>query len=223
MGKISKFKRNNKEKKGKLQDLFGEDVCLLDKVMDALSNSLNAFCEEDAEGKKKYADQVIKIEDAQDQIRDEIIARIFGTESMVFSRPDRMRMVTAMDRIVGQGKKVAHDLMVYNPDPVLRELAIHLAAIGKQIAKMGTMTKVMMDQFFDDFDKAIETCIKINEARHVVRDRKSEFFTTLYQIKPVYYDFRFYAELMNNLTEVANRMEHFADFIYGLIAKYSTF
>ena len=102
-------------------------------------------------------------------------------------------------------------------------MGVHIEAIGKKTAVIGKMTDRLVTEFFHNFDNAIETCIKINEARHEVRDRKLEFFKSLYEINPDYREFRFYGELMNNLAEVTNRMEHFADYIYGLIAKYSTF
>ena len=224
MGKISNYKNGKKkEKKGKLKALFLQDACLLEKAMDNMAKSIDGFIENDAESKEKYANLVIEIEDEQDHYRDEIITRIFGSESMVFSRPDRMKIVTALDRMVGKAKQIAHDLLVYSPEDVIRELGSHLKAIGGTISKMGTMTKLLVNQFFEDFDESIETCIKLNEARHSVRAREMEFLKALYLIKPPHYDFRYYAELVNNLTIVSNGMEHFADYIYGLIAKYSTF
>ncbi|MHA1675428.1 MAG: DUF47 domain-containing protein [Promethearchaeota archaeon] len=223
MGKLSNFKKRNKETKGNLQDLFIHDAKLLESSLESLNLALIAFCNEDLEQRKHYGQIVIGLENEQDTCRDDIIARIFGTESMVFSRPDRMSIVTAMDRIVGQAKKVIFDLEVYTPEQIIRELGVHLEAIGKKTANIGKMTNLLVTEFFHNFDNAIETCIKINEARHGVRDRKLEFFKALYEIKPDYREFRFYAVLMNNLAEVTNRMEHFADYIYGLIAKYSTF
>ena len=223
MGKLKNYKKKNKELKGKLQDLFIRDACLLEDALEAMECALTSFCSYDIERSKRYSKACIDLEDEQDHCRDEIISRIFGTESMVFSRPDRMRMVTAMDRIVGQAKKVMFDLEVYIPENVLRELSVHIEAVGKKTAQIGKMVNKLVAQFFDNFDKAIEISIKINEARHVVRERKMEYFKALYSIKPDYRDFRFYAELMNNLAEVTNRMEHFADYIHGLIAKYSTF
>jgi len=223
IGKLKNNKKKRKELKGSLQDLFTYDAKLLEMALTSLSEALVAFCAEDNEQKKHFSKKVIELEDDQDQCRDDIISRIFGAESMVFSRPDRMRMVTAMDRIVGQAKKVIFDIDVYTPDLVIRELATHIEAIGKKTALIGKMVRKLVDQFFHNFDHAIETCVQINEARHGVRERKLEFFKALYAVKPDYRDFRFYAELMNNLAEVTNRMEHFADYIYGLVAKYSTF
>jgi predicted phosphate transport protein (TIGR00153 family) len=224
LGKIANYKNGKKkDKKGKLKSLFLQDACLLEKAMDNMAKSIFAFVENDSETKKAYANEVIKIEDEQDQCRDEIITRIFGSESMVFSRADRMKIVTALDRMVGNAKQIAHHLLIYSPDDVIRELGAHLKAIGVTIAKMGNMTKTLVNQFFDDFDESIETCIKLNEARHGVRSREMEFLTALYTIKPPHFDFRYYAELVNGLTDVSNGMEHFADYIYGLIAKYSTF
>ena len=223
MGKLSNYKKKNKELKGKLQDLFITDARLLEDALGAMKCALTAFCAYDMDRKQRYSNQCIALEDEQDHCRDEIISRIFGSESMVFSRPDRMRMVTAMDRIVGQAKKVMFDLEVYTPKETIRELSVHIEAVGKKTAKIGKMVNQMLAQFFDNFDEAIATSIKINEARHVVRERKLEFFKALYFIKPEYHEFRFYAELMNNLAEVTNRMEHFADYIHGLVAKYSTF
>ena len=209
--------------KGNLQDLFIHDAKLLEMALESLSEALVAFCAQDQAQKKHFSIKVIELEDEQDHCRDEIIKRIFGSESMVFSRPDRMRMVTAMDRIVGQAKKVIFDIDVYSPESIIRELGTHIEAIGKKTALIGKMSKNLVDQFFHNFDSAIETCVQINEARHGVRERKLEFFKALYEIKPDYRDFRFYAELMNNLAEVTNRMEHFADYLYGLVAKYSMF
>ena len=223
IGKLNNNKKKKKELKGSLQDLFVRDAELLEMSLDSLHEALIAFCAEDQVQKKHFSKKVIELEDEQDQCRDEIISRIFGAESMVFSRPDRMRMVTLMDRIVGQAKKVIFDIDVYSPKSIIRELGTHIEAIGNKTALIGKMTKKLLGQFFHNFDHAIETCVQINEARHGVRERKLEFFKALYEIKPDYRDFRFYAELMNNLAEVTNRMEHFADYIYGLVAKYSTF
>ena len=223
IGKSNNNKKKKKELKGSLQDLFTYDSKLLGMALTSLSEALIAFCAEDQEKKKHFSKKVIELEDDQDQCRDDIISRIFGAESMVFSRPDRMRMVTAMDRIVGQAKKVIFDIDVYTPDSIIRELGTHIEAIGKKTDLIGKMVGKLVEQFFHNFDHAIETCVQINEARHGVRERKLEFFKALYDIKPDYRDFRFYAELMNNLAEVTNRMEHFADYIYGLVAKYSNF
>jgi len=223
IGKLKNLKKKNKELKGSLQDLFIHDAKLLEMSLESLSEALTAFCADDKELKDHFSKKVIELEDEQDQCRDEIISRIFGKESMVFSRPDRMRMVTAMDRIVGQAKKVIFDIDVYSPKLVIRELGSHIEAIGKQTALIGKMSNKLIDQFFQNFDHTIETCIQINEARHGVRERKLEFFKALYEIEPDYRDFRFYAELINNLAEVTNRMEHFADYIYMLVAKYSAF
>ncbi len=223
MGKIANYKKKNIEKQGKLQELFVEDAILLEKALNSMNSSLKSYCCNEFEQSLQFCKETIKIEEMQDSLRDEIISRIFGSESMVFSRPDRMRIVTALDRIVGQAKKVVHSLDIYIPENFDRELVSHILAISDKIADMGKMTKEITIEFFLDFDTAIETCIKINETRHGVRERKSEFFKSLYLIRPPYYEFRFFAELMDCLAEVSNRMEHFADFVYGLIAKYSTF
>lgn len=224
LGKISNYTNGKKkEKKGKLKSLFLQDALMLEKAMNYMAKSISGFVENDSDTKEKYANFVIELEDEQDQLRDDIIARIFGSESMVFSRPDRMQIVTALDRMVGMAKQIANDLLIYSPDDVIRELGAHLLAIAATIAKMGSMTNVLVNQFFDDFHESIETCVKLNEARHGVRTRETEFLRALYVIKPPHYDFRYYAELVNNLTDVSNGMEHFADYIYGLIAKYSSF
>lgn len=223
MGKIANLKKKGKHLQGKLEDLFLADASMLESALEAMATALIAFCDEDHDKKDRFSQITIDIEEDQDQCRDDIIARIFGADSMVFSRPDRMRMVTAMDRIVGQAKSVVFDLAVYTPEKTLPELNIHIIAIAEQTHQIGKITNSMISQFFDNFDEAIESCIKINEARHIVRQRKLEFFKVLYRLKLPNPDFRFYAELMNNLVDVVNRMEHFADYIYGLIVKYSTF
>ena len=126
MGKIANFKKKSKKKDGSLQDKFIEDAGLLESALEAMATALSAFCENDVDKKQRFSQIVIDIEEDQDQCRDEIIARIFGSESMVFSRPDRMRMVTAMDRIVGQAKKVVFDLEVYHPPEITQGLTIHV-------------------------------------------------------------------------------------------------
>ena len=78
---------------------------------------------------------------------------------MVFSRPDRMRMVTAMDRIVGQAKKVIFDIDVYSPELVIRELGTHIEAIGSKTALIGKMTKKLLEQFFHNFDHLLHIWI----------------------------------------------------------------
>ena len=153
MGKISNFKNKNKERKGKLQDLFMIDSKLLNDALEAMSKALTAFSAEDQERMRRYGKNCISLENEQDHVRDDIISRIFGTESMVFSRPDRMRMVTAMDRIVGQAKKVVFDLEVFTPKVVLRELSVHIDAIGKKTMNIGIMVNELVHRFFEDFDE----------------------------------------------------------------------
>jgi len=226
MAKLFKKKENGngtkKEKKGKLQEMFFEDADLLDDALSMANQAITAFFSGEAENAEKWAREMIRIEDEQDHLRDAIIQRLFGSESMVFSRPDRMRLITAMDRIVGQAKKTCHDILIYTP-VMIPELIGHILFISKKVAEIGTKTKKLVYALFDDFEEAIEISIRINEARHGVRDRKAEFFKQLYNFPPDYVNFRFYAEFMILMTEIVNRMEHFADYIFGIVNKYSHF
>jgi uncharacterized protein Yka (UPF0111/DUF47 family) len=226
MAKFFKKKENGngtkKEKKGKLQEMFFEDADLLDDALNMTNRAITAFFSGEAENAAKWARDMIKIEAEQDDLRDAIIQRLFGNESMVFSRPDRMRLITAMDRIVGQAKKTCLDIQIYTPKFV-PELIGHLLYISSKVAEIGTRTKKLVYALFDDFDEAITLCVQINTARHAVRDRKQEFFKHLYNNPPGSPDFRFYAEFMILMTEIVNRMEHFADYIFGIVNKYSHF
>ena len=219
------FKKNEKKKKeekGKLQELFFKDADLLDDALNMMNRAITAFYTGDAENADRWAREMIKIEDEQDHLRDAIIQRLFGNESMVFSRPDRMRLITAMDRIVGQAKKTCLDIQIYTPKFV-PELTGHLLFISSKVAEIGTRTKKLVYALFDDFNEAIKLCIQINTERHDVRERKQEYFRQLYNNPPDYVDFRYYAEFMILMTEIVNRMEHFADYVFGIINKYSHF
>ncbi|TFH30222.1 MAG: hypothetical protein E4G98_02465 [Promethearchaeota archaeon] len=53
-GKLSNYKKKNKESKGKLQDLFIEDAELLQSALDSMNLALIAFCSEALERQNHY-------------------------------------------------------------------------------------------------------------------------------------------------------------------------
>ncbi|MCP4763196.1 MAG: DUF47 family protein [archaeon] len=214
------MKKDNKiEKKSKLQDLFNKDAELLEEIINSMAKSMDAFCKGN-DDLNKHIEQTIQSEKKQDRLREEILDRLFGRETMVFSRPDRLKMVNQMDDVADKAETIVRRLQMYKPNPQ-KELIEGINWMGKKIGIIGSKLKELIIAVFNDFNKAKPFITEINDLRREIRSKEYELLNILFKVKPDYADFVFFEDMITNLTKVANNAEDFSDDIYGLICKYT--
>lgn len=203
-----------------LQELFNIMATLTEKALNSMSTAVSAFCQGNNKDMNLNIDETIKTEKAQDRVREDIMLRLFGRETMTFSRMDRLRIVSKLDGIVDKAESVVRKLRMHKPEPI-KELYEGIKWLGMEAASIGQYLKELIIAIFEDFDKGKELIIKIEDIRREVRNREYELLTKLYELQPEYADFIFLGGLIDNLTGISNVVEDFSDEIYSLICKYT--
>lgn len=203
-----------------LQELFNIMATLTEKALNSMSTAVSAFCQGNNKDMNLNIDETIKTEKAQDRVREDIMLRLFGRETMTFSRMDRLKIVSKLDGIVDKAESVVRKLRMHKPEPI-KELYEGIKWLGMEAASIGQYLKELIIAIFEDFDKGKELIIKIEDIRREVRNREYELFTKLYELQPEYADFIFLGGLIDNLTGISNVVEDFSDEIYSLICKYT--
>lgn len=203
-----------------LQELFNIMANLTEKALNSMSTAVSAFCQGNNKDMNLNIDETIKTEKAQDRVREDIMLRLFGRETMTFSRIDRLRIVSKLDGIVDKAESVVRKLRMHKPEPI-KELYEGIKWLGMEAASIGQYLKELIIAIFEDFDKGKELIIKIEDIRREVRNREYELLTKLYELQPEYADFIFLGGLIDNLTGISNVVEDFSDEIYSLICKYT--
>lgn len=208
------------QKVPKIQNLFNEMAELTEKALNSMAAAVSAFCEGKNKDMSSHIEETIQIEKTQDRIREDILHRLFGRETMVFSRTDRLKIVKKLDEVVDKAESVVRKLRMHKPEPI-KDLYEGIIWLGMEAASLGKHLKELIIAIFEDFDKGKTLIIKISDIRREVRNREYELLTKLYDLKPVYSDFIFLGELIDNLTSISNIIEDFSDEIYSLICKYT--
>lgn len=203
-----------------LQELFNIMANLTEKALNSMSTAVSAFCQGNNKDMNLNINETIKTEKAQDRVREDIMLRLFGRETMTFSRIDRLRIVSKLDGIVDKAESVVRKLRMHKPEPI-KELYEGIKWLGMEAASIGQYLKELIIAIFEDFDKGKELIIKIEDIRREVRNREYELLTKLYELQPEYADFIFLGGLIDNLTGISNVVEDFSDEIYSLICKYT--
>lgn len=203
-----------------LQELFNIMANLTEKALNSMSTAVSAFCQGNNKDMNLNINETIKTEKAQDRVREDIMLRLFGRETMTFSRMDRLRIASKLDEIVDKAESVVRKLRMHKPEPI-KELYEGIKWLGMEAASIGQYLKELIIAIFEDFDKGKELIIKIEDIRREVRNREYELLTKLYELQPEYADFIFLGGLIDNLTGISNVVEDFSDEIYSLICKYT--
>lgn len=217
---MKKKEKNPDLKKEKIQSLFNKAADLTEKALNSMAAAVSAFCQGKDKDMNSYIEETIQTEKEQDRVREDIMLRLFGRETMVFSRTDRLKIVKKLDGIVDKAESIVRKLRMHKPEPI-KELYEGINWLGMKAASIGRHLKDLIIAIFEDFDKGKKLIIKISDIRREVRNREYELLTKLYDLQPEYYDFIFLGDLINNLTTISNIIEDFSDEIYGLICKYT--
>jgi predicted phosphate transport protein (TIGR00153 family) len=210
-----------KEKQRKsMRELFYDNVDLLNQAFQAMSEAVQAYYHKKPGLVKEKAEETIRLEKAQDRLREELVARIFSKETMVFSRPDRLNLVESMDKLCDEAEIVVRKLLQYSPEPPA-EIGAGLEEMAVNTAKIGEELKGLIRAVLEDFSKGDAYIDRITDIRREVRDRHWELLNKLYEIKPDPLDFIYFENLIKSIAKTADRVEEFGDKIHGLLCKYA--
>ncbi len=211
----------SKKKKGKsLRELFIELSSLTKEAFSMMKNAVLAYVEGNFKLAEEGAEKTIAIEKKQDRIKEEIFARIFSRETMVFSRSDRIFVVENIDKITDQIELVAQKLLLYETEIIepLQEGIKELAILNEQI---GEKVHEMVLNVLDDFEEAKKNITQITDLRRTVREKRWELQKMNYHFHDDFMSFRYVETLIKYLMEAADRAEIFADRVFVLINKYA--
>ncbi|MHA1746807.1 MAG: DUF47 domain-containing protein [Promethearchaeota archaeon] len=210
-----------KEKQRKsMRDLFYENVDVLNQAFQAMSEAVQAYYHKKPELVKEKAEETIRLEKAQDRLREELVARIFSKETMVFSRPDRLNLVESMDKLCDEAEIVVRKLLQYSPVPP-GEIGAGLEEMAINTAKIGDELKGLIHAVLEDFSKGDAYIERITDIRRDVRDKHWVLLNQLYELRPDPLDFIYLENLIKSIAKTADRVEEFGDKIHGLLCKYA--
>lgn len=184
-----------------------------------MNNAIYALCDGKTKEIKKYCEATVIAEKEADRIFEEISARLFSREVMVFSRGDRLYIAKHIEQVIDAAEIVARRLLIHKPKtfPDLSEMLKDVAAKAKNI---GQILRKVIIKIFDDFDEAERLVNQIQDIRRDARDVENQFLEKLYEFKPEYEDFIFYDQIIKKTLSAINKAENFGDGIRGLIWKY---
>jgi uncharacterized protein Yka (UPF0111/DUF47 family) len=167
----------------------------------------------------RNAGLIKRIERESDQIHDEVIQRMYGRETLVFSRQDRLVLIEAMDNIIDEADSTMRRIMSYYPRPQegLNEI---FHDIADQISILGSVSKELILLLFTSFKKAEEKILEIEEIRRVLRKKEFELLKTLYRINPPMPEILYYDRTIRKLAKIPASAKKLASEIRKLIYKY---
>jgi uncharacterized protein Yka (UPF0111/DUF47 family) len=209
-----------KKEKTSIQDLFYEDAEITAKALSKLSDAIHAFCIDDYDAMRVYSEETITLEKRQDRLNDTIIARMFGKETMVFSRPDRIFIVKELDKVVDRAEFAVRKMLLYHPNPN-KDINLILDEMSFLINNIGALVEQMIKEVFTDFDTAKNTIIQITDLRREVRRLNWTGLERIFSSELPPMEFRYYETIFMQIAKVADKAEEFADDIFELICKYT--
>ncbi len=206
-----------------MRDLFIETSSLTKCAFETMRNAVLAYVEGNFDLAKKEADITIATEKKQDRVKEEVFARMFSRETMVFSRADRIQIIENIDKITDKIEIVVRKLLLYQVDikAPLKEEIKELAELNNQIGKE---VHEMVIAVLDDFEKARVHITEITNLRRNVREKQWKLQKMNYDYHDIQEDFlafRYTETLIKYLMETADRAEIFADRVFILINKYA--
>ncbi|TFG20006.1 MAG: DUF47 family protein [Promethearchaeota archaeon] len=209
-----------KKEKTSLQDLFNEDAEITAKALHKLSEAIHAFCEDDYDTMRAFSEETITLEKRQDRLNETIISRMFGKETMVFSRPDRIFIVKELDKVVDRAEFAVRKMLLFHPKPN-DEINLILDEMSLLVKDIGASVEQMIKQVFNDFGTAKNTIVQITDLRREVRRLNWTGLEKIFSSELPSMEFRYYETIFMQILKVADTAEQFADSIFELICKYT--
>jgi uncharacterized protein Yka (UPF0111/DUF47 family) len=169
---------------------------------------------------RSFSEETITLEKRQDRLNETIIARMFGRETMVFSRSDRIFIVKELDKIVDRAEFAVRKLLLYRPSPN-KEINLIMDEMSSLIKNIGAQLEQMIKEVFNDFEAAKTTTVQITDIRREVRRLNWTGLEKIFSSKLPPIEFRYYETIFMQIAKVADKAEEFSDNIFELICKYT--
>jgi len=217
--KKNKNKEEKKPRKVKMQELFIQAAKNVELTLNYMHDAIYALSDDNMEEVKKFCDLTVEIEKSADRIFEQISARMFTREVMVFSRADRLYLAKHIEQVIDAAETVAKRILIYKPKlfPELNEMLKDAASKGKEIGQY--LTEALI-KIFDDFNETEKLADQIQKTRREARDIEYDFLGKLYKLKTEYPDFVYYDQLIKKILSTINKAENFGDGLRGLVWKY---
>jgi len=215
---VNIFSRKKYEKT--LRELFIDISEITKKAFETMTSAIVAYVDGDFEIAEKEAEKTIKLEKKQDRVKEELFARLYTRESMVFSRSDRILIIENIDKITDKIEIVVRKLTL-DQQKIESKLGEGIKEIASLNSQIGIEVHEMVMSVLDDFKKAEKHITHITDLRRTIREKKWELQKLNYDVQKDFLAFRYVESLIKDLVEAANRAEIFADRIFILIHKYT--
>ncbi|UYP48189.1 hypothetical protein NEF87_004474 [Candidatus Lokiarchaeum ossiferum] len=209
-----------KAKKKKLQDLYYDGADKIEFALESMYKTIVALCEGNASQMESYAQDTILAEKKSDQIHDQIIDRLFSRESLVFSREDRLFLISQMDEVVDKAEDVVRRGTIYFPTLVPPKLIPRLISICEKGKIIGTLLKKAIKAVFTDFNEASNYLNLIEKNRREAKRDDLYVLKILYDLNLGTRNFMYFDRLIHNIMKTIDTANTFADGIHRLIVKY---
>jgi uncharacterized protein Yka (UPF0111/DUF47 family) len=205
--------------KRKLQELYGMMADRVEITLGYLRDAVLAICHNDPAALDQSAKQISAAESESDRIHDEVIRRMHSSETLVFSRQDRLQLIALTDNIIDSADSAVRRLTSYfpRPAPELTALFEQLAVI---IVQIGKATKNMLANLFKDFAETKNNIKEIEELRRLGREIEFNFLRKLFALNPPSPDLLYFDRSIRKLTKIIATAKYLASNIHSLILKY---
>ena len=204
-----------------MHDLFIEDSKMVEKAFRNMKSALTFFMKGKVKEANEWIEKTIAVEKEQDRLRETVLERLFGKETMVFSRPDRINIIEELDDIVDNVEMVVRYLRQYEQITVPEDLKAGFLKINDILIEIGIKVNLLIQNILRDFEKAKPICSEIEDLRRKVREHLWKLSDEMYEIDLDYKQFNYFQNLINSIRKTADESEDFADKMYGLLCKYA--
>ena len=208
------------KKQKKLLDLYYDGADKIEFALESMYKTIVALCEGNAEQMESYAQDTILAEKKSDEIHDQIIDRLFSRESLVFSREDRLFLISQMDEVVDKAEDVVRRGTIYFPTLVPPKLIPRLISICEKGKIIGTLLKNAIKSVFTNFNDASNYLHLIEKNRREAKHDDLYVLKILYELNLGTRNFMYFDRLIHNIMKTIDTANTFADGIHRLIVKY---
>ena len=218
---LLKEKMSRIKHKEKLQSLYKRGADYIEISLNFMHAAMTALCDGERECFYDYIDKTIQAEKESDVIHDDIIQRLFGKETLVFSREDRLYLVNEIDDIVDSAESVVRRAAIYFPKQVPAPLITSLISMTDKIQVIGTLVKDAVKDIFDDFDRSLQSIKKVEDIRRDARTDYQRFLEKLFALVDLpARDLLYYDRLIRRVSISIGKANKFCDGLRRLIFKY---
>lgn len=205
--------------RSKLHDLYMLAAGKIEEALTHAKHAILALCDNDKAGLQDHAKHTIEVEKEADAIHDEIIARMYTKETLVFSRQDRGYLISVIDDLVDSADSAVRRASLYFPAPA-PALQTILRGIGQHVGEVGTEAKHLVLALFTDFDEATSHVRRIEDIKRESILAEHDFLMVLYETNPPMPDLLYFDRTGRKIVKIIKSAKRLASAVNGLIFKY---